>query len=66
MMMKAKTIAEHFNVHVMRIGGQWHAFRGGWGTGEPVVDIAKAYRTDTLWQRVAKALAHERKDAHRD
>lgn len=41
----------------MRLNGKWHAYRGG--SGQPVIDIAQAYRTDTLWIRVAKALAHE-------
>ena len=59
-MVSAKTLADHFNVHVMRLNGKWHAFRGGFGSGTPVVDIATACRLDTLWERVAKALAHER------
>lgn len=63
--MRAKTIAAHFNVHVMRLNGKWVAFRGGWGTGEPVVDIATACTTDTLWKRVAAALAREQDKSDR-
>lgn len=65
-MLKAKTIAEHFNVSVMLIRGKYHAYRGGNGTGAPVQDVAQACRTDTLWKRVAQALAHESKGANRD
>ena len=58
-MVRAKTIEEHFKVHIMRFKNKWHAFRGGYGTDKPVIDIAQAYNLDTLWVRVAKALSHE-------
>jgi len=59
--MRAKTIADKFGVNVMKVGhgkrAKWVAFRGGNGTGEPVVDVATAYHLAELAKRVAKAVA---------
>jgi hypothetical protein len=68
--MTAKTIETRFNVNVMRIKqpikkgvdrSYWIAFRGGNGTGEPVVDIAEARTLVTLAVRVERALAKSAK-----
>lgn len=60
--MAASKLAAKYNVNVMRHGltrrdRKYHAFRGGNGTGEPVVSIAEAYTLAGLDCYLAKKVA---------
>ena len=61
--MTSKKVAAKYDVHVRKIGwgerAKWVAFRGGNGTGMPVVDIAEACSLRTLSKRISAALRAE-------
>ena len=62
--MTAQTIRDKYRVNVMKFGwtaktSKWVAFKGGNGTGEPVVEIAEAYHLVELERRVKKATPAE-------
>lgn len=57
-------LAERFGVNVLRIGrpkkgrrnrSYWVAYRGGNGTGVPVVSLAEAFTLDALARRLERA-----------
>lgn len=59
--MTAEKIAKKFGVNVMQVGStkrarKWVAFRGGNGTGLPVVDIAQAFNLVELVRRLEAKL----------
>lgn len=57
MSVRKKTVEETFGVHILRTERGWYeAFTGGWGSGCPVVDVAKATTLECLWKRLAKAM----------
>jgi hypothetical protein len=59
--MTSKMIQTKHGVNVMKVGygnrQKWVAFRGGNGTGQPVVDIAQAYHLVELEKRISKVLS---------
>lgn len=63
--MTAKSVAAKYGVSVMKVGygqrAKWVAYRGGNGTGEPVVNVAESYTLVTLTTRIARSLAVDAK-----
>lgn len=64
--MTAAKLAAKYNLNVMRISrpskkgrdmSYYTAFRGGNGTGEPVVNVANAFTLAALDRRLAKQLS---------
>ena len=60
--MTSKKIENDYTVNVMKIGwgkrSYWTAFRGGNGSGLPVIEIANAYTLRALAVRVARKVTH--------